>query len=134
PPPPPAPRASPAFRAQVRTAAWQQNFLAQPLAQRRAFARSLRQQSEQRKRSGLAYADVDAAMARQWLQEAAATTLIHGHTHQPADHPLGPGLQRHVLSDWDLDARVPRAEVLRLQTPAPGEAPRVQRLPLADAV
>ncbi|MEK9803982.1 MAG: UDP-2,3-diacylglucosamine diphosphatase, partial [Curvibacter sp.] len=81
-----------AFRAQVRTAAWQQNFLAQPLAQRRAVARSLRQQSEQRKRSGLAYADVDAAMARQWLQEAAATTLIHGHTHQPADHPLGPGL------------------------------------------
>ena len=41
------------FRAQVRTTAWQQNFLAQPLAERRAFARGLRQQSERRKQSGV---------------------------------------------------------------------------------
>ena len=39
--------------------------------------------------------------------------MIHGHTHKPADHDLGAGLQRVVLSDWDVQARPPRAEVLR---------------------
>jgi UDP-2,3-diacylglucosamine hydrolase len=117
-----------AFRAQVRTPAWQQAFLAQPLTQRRQIARALRQQSEERKRSGVAYADVDAPLARQWLQQAQATELIHGHTHQPADHELGRGLRRRVLSDWDLEARPPRAEVLRLQQTG-GEV-IVQRLPL----
>lgn len=122
-----------AFRAQVRTEAWQQTFLAQPLAQRRQIARGLRQHSEERKRSGVTYADVDALLARDWLQGAQARTLIHGHTHKPADHVLGPGLMRHVLSDWDLAARPPRAEVLRLRLSASG-APEIQRLPLADAL
>jgi UDP-2,3-diacylglucosamine hydrolase len=120
-----------AFRAQVRTEAWQQAFLAQPLAQRRQIARGLRQQSEERKRSGVDYADVDASLARQWLQQAQATELIHGHTHKPADHELGAGLRRRVLSDWDLHARPPRAEVLRLQQSG-GEV-TVQRLPLNQA-
>ncbi|MBS0598033.1 MAG: UDP-2,3-diacylglucosamine diphosphatase, partial [Proteobacteria bacterium] len=40
--------------------------------------------------------------------------LIHGHTHLPADHVLAPGLSRHVLTDWDLQATPPRAGVLRL--------------------
>lgn len=121
-----------AFRAQVRTEAWQQTFLAQPLAQRRQIARGLRQHSEERKRSGVTYADVDVPMAREWLQNAKAHTLIHGHTHKPADHVLGTGLIRHVLSDWDLTAQPPRAEVLRLQISA-GGVPEMQRLPLADA-
>jgi UDP-2,3-diacylglucosamine hydrolase len=39
---------------------------------------------------------------------------VHGHTHAPASHELAPGIVRHVLSDWELDAgRAPRAEVLR---------------------
>ena len=120
-----------AFRAQVRTEAWQQGFLAQPLAQRRHFARGLRQRSEERKRSGVSYADVDAAMASRWLQDAGASTLIHGHTHKPADHALGPALNRHVLSDWDLDADLPRAEVLRLRLSAPAAAVDIERVPLA---
>lgn len=120
-----------AFRAQVRTTAWQQAFLAQPLAQRRQIARGLRQQSEERKRSGVDYADVDAPLARQWLQQAQAAELIHGHTHKPADHELGAGLRRRVLSDWDLEAQPPRAEVLRLrQTSA---EVTIQRLPLDRA-
>ena len=123
-----------AFRAQVRTEAWQQAFLAQPLAQRRQIARGMRQHSEERKRSGETYADVDASMAREWLQHAQAHTLIHGHTHKPADHILGPGLVRHVLSDWDLAAQPTRAEVLRLRIPSDGGTPTVQRLPVADAV
>lgn len=122
-----------AFRAQVRTETWQQAFLAQPLAQRRQIARGLRQHSEDRKRQGVTYADVDGLLARDWLQEARAGTLIHGHTHRPADHVLGAGLVRHVLSDWDLEASPPRAEVLRLQIAA-GGAPELRRLPLADAL
>jgi UDP-2,3-diacylglucosamine hydrolase len=41
-------------------------------------------------------------------------TLIHGHTHRPADHPLAPDVRRVVLSDWDAAAHPPRADVLRL--------------------
>lgn len=102
------------FRQQVRSTEWQQTFLAKPLAERQAIARGLRQQSEARKSSGADYADVDANAARQWLAQADCPTLIHGHTHKPATHDLGHGLQRVVLSDWDMAAPTPRAEVLRL--------------------
>ena len=105
------------FREQVRSPQWQQAFLSQPLAQRQAVARGLRQQSEARKKSGVEYADVDAATARQWLLSANAQTLIHGHTHRPAQHALGEGMSRVVLSDWHVDADpviAPRAEVMRL--------------------
>lgn len=102
------------FRQQVRSPAWQQAFLAKPLAERQSIARGIRQQSEARKHSNAPYVDLDADAARQWLQVAKANTLIHGHTHQPATHPLGDGLTRLVLSDWDLAARTPRADVLRL--------------------
>lgn len=114
------------FRAQVRQAGWQQAFLAQPLAQRREIARAMRSESEQRKQAGLAYADVDTAAALEWLAAADAATMIHGHTHRPAEHRLDARRSRIVLSDWDAAARPPRLEVLRLD----GEgAPR--RLALA---
>ena len=103
-----------AFRRQVRNPGWQRSFLARPLAERLGLAREMRRQSEARKRSGLDYGDVDSDAARQWLQAANAPTLIHGHTHKPALHDLGNGLSRVVLSDWDAQASVPRAEVLRL--------------------
>lgn len=122
------------FRAQVRTPAWQQAFLAKPLAERRAIARGLRQHSEDRKRSGVTYADVDATLAQQWLQSGNATTMIHGHTHKPADHDMGQGLKRRVLSDWDLAAQPPRAEVLRLQRPDATAAVQVKRLRAGDVV
>lgn len=103
-----------AFRKQVRSADWQKTFLAKPLAERQTIARGLRQQSEARKQTGADYADVDTQAARQLLLQANASTLIHGHTHKPANHDLGDGLQRVVLSDWDVEAIPPRAEVLRL--------------------
>lgn len=102
------------FRDEVRQPAWQQAFLARPLAERQAVARGLREQSEARKRSGVPYADVDVQAASAWLAAAAAQTLIHGHTHRPAEHALGEGRRRIVLSDWDAAARPPRAEALRL--------------------
>lgn len=101
------------FRQQVRNPAWQQAVLAQPLAVRRAQARSIRSESEARKQSGAEYADVDAAATTAWLQAAQASTLVHGHTHRPAHHPMGPGQDRWVLSDWDAAATPARAEVLR---------------------
>ena len=102
------------FRAQVRSPEWQQAFLAQPLQERQAIARGLRQQSEARKQSGAQYDDVNSQAARQLLQDAHALRLIHGHTHKPAEHDLGDGMRRVVLSDWDVDAQPARAEVLRL--------------------
>ena len=116
------------FRAQVRSTDWQQQFLAQPLAARRAVARQIRDASESRKQSGAPYADVDADAARAWLQAAQTPTLIHGHTHHPALHDLGVdatgrALRRLVLSDWDLAATPPRADLLRLD--ALGQLQRV---------
>ncbi|MFM8610993.1 MAG: UDP-2,3-diacylglucosamine diphosphatase [Burkholderiaceae bacterium] len=103
-----------AFRTQVRSAAWQHEFLSRPLAQRRAIARGLRDASEERKRSESLWADVDTQAARNWLAAAHSRTLIHGHTHRPAEHSLGDGLRRVVLSDWALDDAPPRAEVMVL--------------------
>lgn len=107
------------FRAQVRTPAWRDAFLAKPLAERQTIARQLRVQSESHKRRGATYADVDTAAALQWLDAAQASTLIHGHTHQPADHLLNPvgdaPKRRLVLSDWDTSAVPPRLEILRLR-------------------
>lgn len=102
------------FRAQVRTASWQTDFLSKPLAERLAIAQGMRLQSEVRKRGGTRYGDVDTDAARQALQTAGARTLIHGHTHQPADHDLGQGLRRLVLSDWDAAATPARSQVMRL--------------------
>ncbi|MDZ4101383.1 MAG: UDP-2,3-diacylglucosamine diphosphatase [Hydrogenophaga sp.] len=116
------------FREQVRQPAWQREFLARPLSERTAIARNLREQSEARKRSTAGdpslWADVDITAARSALQAAQARTLIHGHTHRPAVHTLGDGLQRVVLSDWDAGATPPRAEVLRL------DAQGLRRIPL----
>ncbi len=119
-----------AFRAQVRSAQWQQDFLAQPLERRLAMARALRAQSEARKRSAVSYGDLDPQASCDWLHSAQASTLIHGHTHQPAEHQLPHGLRRIVLSDWDATATPARAEILRLSAalPAEGQGSRVQRL------
>ena len=103
-----------AFRAQVRGAAWQQGFLAQPLAVRQAVARGLRRESEALKRSDRVYSDVDTAAALQWLRSADAEVLVHGHTHQPAEHALDARHRRIVLTDWDAEAVPPRLEALRI--------------------
>lgn len=111
------------FRAMVRQPDWQRDFLAKPLSEREAIARSLRQQSQAHKAGttgdSTRWSDVDEPTARDWLQRSDCNTLIHGHTHRPAQHDLGDGLQRIVLSDWDLNAQPQRAEVLRLDAQGP---------------
>jgi UDP-2,3-diacylglucosamine hydrolase len=111
------------FRAQVRGDEWQRAFLARPLPERQAIAQQMRQHSEARHAATAPadYAHADAALARRWLLAADATTLIHGHTHQPADHPLGRdeagrALTQVVLSDWHVDGGTRRAQVLRLSS------------------
>ena len=102
------------FRRLVRSADWQREFLARPLAERRELARHMRARSEQRK-AGQApeqWFDVDGASAVRWMHEAGTPTLVHGHTHRPGSEAMAPGFIRHVLSDWDLD-HATRAEVLR---------------------
>lgn len=119
------------FRAKVRGAEWQTNFLDQPLTERLAIAMSLRAQSEARKRSETIYADVDFAAANALLQTHGAGHMVHGHTHKPATHSLGVGRERLVLSDWDQGARPPRADVLRLRRCETGstESYTVERIP-----
>lgn len=106
------------FRTHVRSAQWRQEFLARPLLERQEMGRALRQQSEARKNkgpaSGMALVDLDTELACDWLRTARASTLIHGHTHRPAEHALENGLRRIVLSDWDASATPARTSVLRL--------------------
>lgn len=124
------------FRAMVRGTAWQRDFLAKPLNERTELARGMRTQSEARKYTDTAYADLDADAVVEQLERYKAQHMIHGHTHRPADHMLTHGRDRTVLSDWDLQAKPPRAEVLRLtlNTTMQGNATvRVERLPPARA-
>jgi UDP-2,3-diacylglucosamine hydrolase len=103
------------YRSVVRRPLIRRAFLGLPLGWRRALGRAARRRSEAmhptRERRAV---DVDGAAALGWLEAAGASVLVHGHTHAPATHVLAPGVVRHVLSDWDLDAAAPgRAEVLR---------------------
>lgn len=122
------------FRAVVRSDHWQSEFLAKPLAERQAIALDLRQRSEANKAAHKSYADVDTEAAGEWLRAANARTMIHGHTHQPAMHPLKDGGERWVLSDWHIHGPHARAEVLRLsapQTTPDAERPQFARIPAA---
>ena len=104
------------FRAQVRTPAWREAFLARPLAERQRLARTMRDASAaaQRAKTPAQWADVDTAAAVAWMHAAGSRDMVHGHTHRPGSEVLAPGYTRHVLSDWDCDAEPQRAQVLRL--------------------
>jgi UDP-2,3-diacylglucosamine hydrolase len=104
------------FRQEVRSVAWRERFLAQPLVQREQAALAMRDASEARKRAQHPeqWADVDVAMAVAWLHQAGSSDMVHGHTHRPGSELLAPGFSRHVLSDWDADQEPRRAQVLRL--------------------
>ncbi len=108
------------FRLLARDPAWQAAFLSRPLPERLALAQSMREESKAHNQSMAHFADADLAMTQAWLQSAQCAHMVHGHTHQPADHGVGlpsAGL-RQVLSDWSFDHSAlgaARAEVLRMQ-------------------
>ncbi len=121
------------FRAGVRSTDWQQQFLAKPLMERSLIAREIRAHSETRKQATanqLAAHDLDTSAVNAWLTTAQASTLIHGHTHQPATHDIGEGRVRVVLSDWDLAAQPPRAQVLQLTLGLEARKPLLTRVTL----
>ena len=102
------------FRRVSRSPDWQRDFLSEPLAGRKDRMLGMRAQSEANKKASTEFFDVDNRAALALLQACRSHTLVHGHTHRPADHSFGLGsaLKRYVLSDWDA-ADTPRAEVLR---------------------
>ncbi|MEK8046175.1 UDP-2,3-diacylglucosamine diphosphatase [Ideonella margarita] len=106
-----------AFRAQVRTPAWQTAWLARPLPERLMIAAQMRaaSQEHQQGQAPADWADVNPVLAQAWLAKAQCTTLLHGHTHRPCHEHRPEGWERLVLSDWDLDQAhsvAPRGDVL----------------------
>ncbi len=93
------------FRSQVRDAAWQRDFLAQPLEKRLAIAQNIRAQSETEK-SGKAMTimDITPDAAARLTDDLGADGLIHGHTHRPGHYPMPNHKTRWVLSDWEVNA------------------------------
>lgn len=95
------------FRTQVRDPAWRSAFLAKPLAERKAIASALRQQSEASKREKANYLmDLNAGVTEDFLREHGYATFIHGHTHRPATHDHivdGIHVERWVMADWHED-------------------------------
>lgn len=92
------------LRATVRDVGWQRQFLALSVPARRALAGAARVGSRAHT-AGLEYAisDVSQASVALALRTAAVATLLHGHTHRPAIHPLtvdGRACTRIVLGDW----------------------------------
>ena len=96
------------FRAMVRQPAWQQQFLAMPLAQRKAIIAGMRENS--RKDQGTkAYEimDVTPQAIADLFAQTDTRVMIHGHTHRPALHLVG-DTRRYVLPDWEPAATPPR--------------------------
>jgi UDP-2,3-diacylglucosamine hydrolase len=96
------------FRAQVRQPAWQQQFLALPLEQRKHIIAGLREGSrEAHTTKSYDIMDVTDAAVGELFAATGTDVIIHGHTHRPALHRAG-GKRRYVLPDWEVDAQPPR--------------------------
>ena len=92
------------YRAQVHDAAFQQQFLARPLTERKAYIEQLRSRSATEKQGkDSVIMDVSDAAVAALLREYRYPRLIHGHTHLPDCHEHvvdGHRCERWVLGDW----------------------------------
>ena len=92
------------LRAMVREPAWQREFLAKPLEERRAIVTDLRERSKTETAAKAAeIMDVNQAAVEAALREHGVRILLHGHTHRPAIHEFviaGEPAVRIVLGDW----------------------------------
>ncbi len=112
------------FRRLVHQRPVQKFFLAWPLAWRRALAQRMRTKSAAgRVRAALPRYDVTREGIDQLADKTRAQTIIHGHTHQPAQHREITGI-RWVLPDWELDHAPARGGYLCL------DAEGIRALPL----
>jgi UDP-2,3-diacylglucosamine hydrolase len=99
-----------AYRREIRSNEWMQRLKSTSLNDRMLLAKELQAQSQLSKLQNTLWADVDDHAASQWLETTQTEVLIHGHTHRPQDHQLGPLHRRIVLSDWDADANPQRLQ------------------------
>ncbi len=95
-----------AFRTQVRDATWQRDFLAKPLAVRKAMIENVREQSaREMKEKPPEIMDVNLDAVADAFRRSGCSRMIHGHTHRPARHVHevdGKTCERWVLTDWYL--------------------------------
>jgi UDP-2,3-diacylglucosamine hydrolase len=109
------------WRITCRHPAWQQAFLAKPLAERLVLGKGARQASESGKReTAEALMDVNQSAVDAALDAAMASVMVHGHTHRPDHHRWshrGSARERIVLTDWDVDAH--RGNLLAWQNGLP---------------
>jgi UDP-2,3-diacylglucosamine hydrolase len=93
-----------AWRLKARSADFQREFLARPLAERHALIGGMREKSKQVTASTAAeIMDVNPDAVRQAFRQLRVRRMIHGHTHRPARHELevdGARCERWVLPDW----------------------------------
>jgi UDP-2,3-diacylglucosamine hydrolase len=100
------------LRTELRSPAWQREFLGKSLDERRQIASDLRQLSATEIATKSDYImDVNQAAVERTMREHGVTLLLHGHTHRPAVHrfPLdGREAVRIVLGAWYHDASIVR--------------------------
>jgi len=93
-----------AWRRTARSQAWQEDFLAKDLPERRRTLQALRARSQEVVGAKPAdIMDVNDDAVREALRTHGLTRLVHGHTHRPARHAIevdGRRCERWVLPDW----------------------------------
>ena len=93
-----------AWRLKARSAGFQREFLAKPLAERHRLIGGMREESRQVTAATPAeIMDVNADAVRDAFRQLRVRRMIHGHTHRPARHELevdGARCERWVLPDW----------------------------------
>jgi len=92
------------FRTQVRSPAWQREFLARPVCERLEIVASLRDRSQIAiaGKTGMIM-DVNQNAVQRIMRKEHVSRLIHGHTHRPAQHQFeidDEPATRRVLGEW----------------------------------
>jgi UDP-2,3-diacylglucosamine hydrolase len=100
------------LRAQLRDPAWQRDFLAEPVAERRAIAADLRKLSAAEIAAKSEYImDVNQDAVADRMRAHDVRLLLHGHTHRPGVHRFeldGAPAARIVLGAWHDGASIVR--------------------------
>jgi UDP-2,3-diacylglucosamine hydrolase len=100
------------LRATLRNPAWQREFLAKPLAERRTIAAELRELSANEiAAKSYDIMDVNQTTVELTMRDHDVSLLLHGHTHRPAIHRFaldGRPAARIVLGAWYEQASIVR--------------------------
>lgn len=91
-------------RRMLRDPAWQKDYLAKPLAERKTIAAHARAESKAHTAAQADYImDVNQKAVEDLMRKHQVSRLIHGHTHRPAVHHFtsdGKKKERIVMGDW----------------------------------